>query len=96
MESTRRSVFTIGLFVPSSRSADARWTVEARRGDSQESVRLTCGFLFMCSGYYRYDEGYTPDFAGTERFSRLWRASPPSAPAMAGALGAVRAASALG
>jgi cation diffusion facilitator CzcD-associated flavoprotein CzcO len=32
-------------------------------------VRLTCGFLFMCSGYYRYDEGYTPQFAGTERFS---------------------------
>jgi cation diffusion facilitator CzcD-associated flavoprotein CzcO len=30
---------------------------------------MTCGFLFMCSGYYRYDEGYTPDFAGTERFA---------------------------
>jgi monooxygenase len=50
-------------------TADARWTVEARRGDSQETVRLTCGFLFMCSGYYRYDEGYTPDFEGMERFS---------------------------
>ena len=22
----------------------------------------------MCTGYYRYDEGYTPDFPGTERF----------------------------
>ena len=32
-------------------------------------MRLTCGFLFMCSGYYRYDEGYTPEFAGTERFA---------------------------
>ena len=31
-------------------------------------MRLTCGFLFMCTGYYRYDEGYTPEFAGTERF----------------------------
>jgi monooxygenase len=31
-------------------------------------VRLTCGFLLMCSGYYRYDEGYTPDFQGTGRF----------------------------
>ena len=22
-----------------------------------------------CTGYYRYDEGYTPDFEGTERFA---------------------------
>ena len=49
-------------------SDDARWTVEAIRGDSDERVRLTCGFLFMCSGYYRYDEGYTPEFPGSERF----------------------------
>jgi monooxygenase len=50
-------------------SADARWTVEAEREGTHENVRLTCGFLFMCSGYYRYDEGYTPDFQGTERFA---------------------------
>ncbi len=48
---------------------DARWTVEVERGDTQETVRLSCGFLFMCSGYYRYDEGYTPEFEGTERFA---------------------------
>jgi monooxygenase len=47
---------------------DARWTVEAQHGDSGETVRISCAFLFMCSGYYRYDEGFTPDFAGTERF----------------------------
>jgi monooxygenase len=49
-------------------SADARWIVEALRTDTQQIVKLTCGFLLMCSGYYRYDEGYTPDFEGTERF----------------------------
>jgi monooxygenase len=49
-------------------TADARWTVEARRTDTDETVRLTCGFLFMCSGYYRYDEGYAPEFPGVERF----------------------------
>jgi monooxygenase len=48
---------------------DARWTVEAQRGDTGETVSLTCGFLYNCTGYYRYDEGYTPDFAGTERFA---------------------------
>jgi cation diffusion facilitator CzcD-associated flavoprotein CzcO len=31
-------------------------------------VHLTCGFLFACSGYYRYSAGYTPPFTGTERF----------------------------
>ena len=49
-------------------SEDARWTVEVERPDGGESVRLTCGFLLVCTGYYRYDEGYTPDFKGTERF----------------------------
>ncbi len=50
-------------------SDDARWTIEARRTDTGESVVLTCGFLLVCSGYYRYDEGYTPQFPGTERFT---------------------------
>src|SRR5207237_5302078 len=47
---------------------EARWRVVAERTDTGEQVRLTAGFLFSCSGYYRYDHGYTPEFAGTERF----------------------------
>lgn len=50
-------------------SADARWTVAAERTDSGEVVTLTCGFLFSCSGYYRYDHGYQPDFPGMDRFT---------------------------
>ena len=49
-------------------SADARWTVEAERTDTGETVQLSCGFLFMCTGDYRYDAGYSPDFPGMERF----------------------------
>jgi monooxygenase len=49
-------------------TADSRWTVEAERTDTGETVHLTCGFLFGCTGYYRYDEGYTPDLPGVERF----------------------------
>jgi monooxygenase len=49
-------------------TTDARWTVEAQHSDTRATVRLTCRFLFMCSGYYRYDEGYTPDFSGVEDF----------------------------
>ena len=49
-------------------SEEARWTVEAERTDTGEAVRLTCSFLFGCTGYYRYDEGYLPHFEGRERF----------------------------
>jgi monooxygenase len=49
-------------------SSDARWQVEAERVDTGEIVRITCGFLFSCTGYYRYESGYTPDFTGVERF----------------------------
>ncbi len=48
---------------------EARWHVTAERTDSGEVVELTCGFLFSCSGYYRYDRGYLPDFPGMDRFS---------------------------
>jgi cation diffusion facilitator CzcD-associated flavoprotein CzcO len=49
-------------------SRDARWRVEIERGDTGETVHLECGFLFACTGYYRYDEAYTPAFEGVERF----------------------------
>jgi cation diffusion facilitator CzcD-associated flavoprotein CzcO len=44
----------------------ARWTVETMTPDGPKSY--SCNFLWMCSGYYRYSSGYTPDFPGTERF----------------------------
>ncbi|MEA2481316.1 MAG: monooxygenase [Thermoleophilaceae bacterium] len=49
-------------------SATSRWTVTAERTDTGATVQLTCGFLMSSTGYYRYDEGYTPEFQGTERF----------------------------
>jgi monooxygenase len=45
-------------------SEDARWNVTAERGDTGETIELTAGFLLSCSGYYRYDQGYQPDFPG--------------------------------
>ncbi|MFE6861121.1 flavin-containing monooxygenase [Nocardia sp. NPDC057668] len=48
-------------------SAANRWTVTADHDG--ESVVITAGFLFSCSGYYRYDRGYTPEFAGRDRFA---------------------------
>jgi monooxygenase len=49
-------------------SADALWTVELERGPEREPVRLTCNFLFACTGYYDYAAGYAPAFAGAEKF----------------------------
>ncbi len=52
-------------------SADARWHVTAERTDTGETLHLSAGFLFSCSGYYRYDHGYLPDFAGMDDFAGL-------------------------
>jgi cation diffusion facilitator CzcD-associated flavoprotein CzcO len=49
-------------------SEESHWIVEAERSDTGERVQLTCGFLWACSGPYRYDEGYTPEFKGIDRF----------------------------
>jgi monooxygenase len=49
-------------------SADARWIVSVECSETREVVRLSCGFLYMCTGYYDYAKGYCPDFAGLERF----------------------------
>jgi monooxygenase len=49
-------------------TAKSRWTVEVERTGG-ETVQLTCGYLWSCTGYYSYDEGYTPEFKGAERFS---------------------------
>ena len=49
-------------------SEESHWTVEAERVDSGERVELTCNYFWVCSGYYRYDEGFTPEFEGAERF----------------------------
>jgi len=31
-----------------------------------------CNVLLMCAGYYSYDEGYQPDFAGKDSFDGTW------------------------
>ena len=49
-------------------SEDSRWTIEATRTDTGESLRFTANFLWMCQGYYRHSEGYTPEWPGMEEF----------------------------
>ena len=49
-------------------SRESRWTVEIQQRDKSEAIFISCNFLHMCSGYYNYAQGYTPDFEGTEQF----------------------------
>jgi cation diffusion facilitator CzcD-associated flavoprotein CzcO len=41
-------------------SDDDLWTIEATHTGTGEELRFTAGFLWMCQGYYRHSEGYTP------------------------------------
>lgn len=49
-------------------SEDNLWTIDATRTDTGEAVRFTAGFLWMCQGYYRHSEGYTPEWDGMADF----------------------------
>ncbi|MCY3832489.1 MAG: NAD(P)/FAD-dependent oxidoreductase [Chloroflexi bacterium] len=50
-------------------SERAEWRVTIKRGDGGEHGEMRCRFLFMCTGYYRYDRGYMPEWRGTEDFA---------------------------
>ncbi len=47
----------------------ACWQIEAEKADTGEKVQLSCNFLSLCSGYYRYEKGYTPQFEGIDDFN---------------------------
>ncbi|MGE3075552.1 MAG: flavin-containing monooxygenase [Dehalococcoidia bacterium] len=48
--------------------AENLWTIEAVRKDTGETARFTTNFLWMCQGYYRHSEGYTPDWPDMDKF----------------------------
>jgi cation diffusion facilitator CzcD-associated flavoprotein CzcO len=49
-------------------SQENLWTIEAVRTDTGETVRFTANFFWMCQGYYRHAEGYTPEWEAMEAF----------------------------
>ena len=49
-------------------SASARWTVTTAQNDGSAG-RFTCNFLYMCSGYYSYSQGYKPEWPGEADFA---------------------------
>jgi len=49
-------------------TADSLWTIEAETGSDKPIAQYTCHFLYLCTGYYDYEAGYTPDWPGVKNF----------------------------
>jgi cation diffusion facilitator CzcD-associated flavoprotein CzcO len=49
-------------------SAENLWTIDAVRADTGEQLCFTTNFFWMCQGYYRHTEGYTPEWKDMARF----------------------------
>jgi cation diffusion facilitator CzcD-associated flavoprotein CzcO len=49
-------------------TAKKKWTVKAERLDTGEVLTFTAKFLWMCQGYYKHEQGYTPEWPGMESF----------------------------
>lgn len=49
-------------------SASNTWRLDVTAGEQQEAIQIEANFLWMCQGYYRHSQGYTPKWPGTERF----------------------------
>ncbi len=52
-------------------SEDSRWEVRAVRLEDNQPLVYTCTFLWMCQGYYRHAEGYTPEWPGLENYQGI-------------------------
>lgn len=52
-------------------SDSQRWALQIERGKDQPPLTMTCNFLLNCSGYYNYEEGFTPHFEAEEQFKGL-------------------------
>ncbi len=50
-------------------STTSTWTITCQRTDGGDAVTVTANFLYMCSGYYSYKGGHTPEFAESETFA---------------------------
>lgn len=49
-------------------STTAKWTSQLKDVATGEIEEVSSNFFFSCGGYYNYEQGYTPQFKGTESF----------------------------
>lgn len=56
-------------------SEDARWSVEVQIGDGDpnsdggQRIRVTCNFLYMCTGFFNLETPHKPEFPGRDQFA---------------------------
>jgi len=50
-------------------SDDNEWKLEVTKSDSGAKLTFTCTFLWMCQGYYRHAQGYTPDWPNMDQYT---------------------------
>ena len=59
-------------------SASSRWTLTVAQTDTGNSVQISCNFLYMCAGYYNYNQPHEPElpqldnFKGTVVHPQFW------------------------
>ena len=49
-------------------SSSAKWKLGIERDNSGSIEDVTCNILYLCGGYYNYDQGYLPEFKGYDDF----------------------------
>ena len=50
-------------------SENANWQLDVESADGKSHEPISCNFLYMCCGYYQYEQGYSPEFAGRGSFT---------------------------
>jgi hypothetical protein len=66
MESRSTFASAVASHRPPGRAGVPAWTVEAQTNEGD--TRYSCGFLYLCTGYYDYDASYQPEFGGLGEF----------------------------
>ncbi|MHA7901326.1 MAG: flavin-containing monooxygenase [Henriciella sp.] len=49
-------------------SDTAKWIIQVKIDGKRNKQKFTCNWLHMCAGYYKYEQGYTPEFEGRDDF----------------------------
>ena len=49
-------------------SSSATWRLGIDKGEQGQLEDVTCKILYLCGGYYNYDQGYLPEFKGYDKF----------------------------
>ncbi|MDI1242269.1 MAG: NAD(P)/FAD-dependent oxidoreductase [bacterium] len=70
--SSEKAQWTVSVISPhvSNGSADSEPSSSDKTISASDSAakQLTCSFLYLCTGYYEYESGYTPDWPGLNTF----------------------------